>query len=190
MRKAAGFKKPGDARRYILRHGMVRAVLGHYLHGDPEKIRFVQGMNGKPDLDPEAIFPDIRFSLSGTDERVCLGITRNSEIGLDIVRTQPRYSCPAVAHYLFTQTERRWIAQAVPDRRPMRFFRVWSLKEALLKASGNSARLMQDVDVAGIMTDTYLNGGYPLHIGKKEMLFFIHESGCGTGHHRVIATLL
>ncbi|MGB9176011.1 MAG: hypothetical protein WCB46_04665, partial [Methanoregula sp.] len=67
-------------------------------------------------------------------------------------------------------------------------FSIWSLKKTRLKAFGSSVRMMQEGDVACVMTDTYLNGWYPVHIGKKEMLFFIHESGCGTGHHRVIAT--
>lgn len=190
VKRAQQLRKQTDARRYILRHGMIRAVLGHYLHKDPQKIRFVSGIHGKPELDPEDNTPGVRFSLSHTDEMICLGITKKTAIGLDLVKTLPGYPFSAVAHDLFTPGELRWIAQAVPGLRPFRFFRIWALKEALLKATGSSARIMQEGDVAGIMTDTYLNGWYPVFIGKREMLFFINESGCGTGHHRVIAAHL
>lgn len=189
MLKAAGYKKSTDSRHYILRHGMVRAVLGYYLGRDPGKIQFMQGMNGKPALDPENSSSDIRFSLSRTGERVCLGITRKSDIGLDIVKVQTRYPFFAIESYLFTPGEKEWIAQGAPDRRAIRFFRIWSLKEALLKVTGSNARVMQDVDVSGVLTDRYLNGCYALNIWEKKMNFFIHEEGCGAGHHRVIATL-
>jgi len=187
MQRARQFKKQNNARQYILRHGMVRSVLGHYLHKDPKKIRFFREIYGKPYLDLEDTMPDIRFSLSHTDEMICLGITKKSAIGLDLVKTLPGYRFSPIERYLFTRGERRWIAQAVPGLRPLRFFRIWALKEALLKSTGSSARIMQEGNVAGIMTDTYLNGWYPVYIGKRELLFFIHESGCGTGHHRVIA---
>ncbi len=186
--RAAGFKKPEDARQYILRHAMVRAVLGPYLHRDPGKIPFIQGTNGKPGLDQKDAAPQLRFSLSRTDEMVCLGITSRSAIGLDLVKIHSGYSFSAIAGYLFTPGERRWIAQAVPPLRPFRFFRIWALKEALLKAAGGSARMMQEADVAGIMTEFSLNGWYPVHIRKEELLFFIQESGCGSGHHRVMVT--
>ena len=167
---------------------MVRSVLGRYLQKDPQKIQFVRNVNGKPELSPEGPIPDIRFSISRTNEKVCLGDHQK-------IRDRPG-SCkkrrPGILfqrlHTTFShRANRQWIAQAVPGLRPLRFFRIWALKEALLKATGSSARMMQEGNVAGIMTDTYLNGWYPVFIGKREMLFFIHESGCGTGHHRVIA---
>jgi phosphopantetheinyl transferase len=189
LQKAAGFKKPVDRRRYILRHGLVRAILGHYTQEDPVKLSFIYGRSGKPDMDPEGKFSDIRFSLSCTDEMVCVGITRKSALGLDIVRTQPSYSFSAIEHYLFRSGERQWIAQAVPDRRPLRFFRIWSLKEALLKATDSDVRIMREADVSAIMADPFLDGIYSVTIGGVDQMFFIHESGCGVGHHCALVSL-
>jgi phosphopantetheinyl transferase len=187
--RAAGFKKAGDTRRYILRHGLLRAILEHYTQESPLELSFIYGRSGKPDLDTEGKFPDIRFSLSCTDEMVCVGITRESAIGLDIIRTQPRYSFTAIEHYLFTPGERWWIAQAVPDRRPFRFFRIWALKEALLKATSGDVRIMKEADVSRIMTDTYLGGFYTVNIGEMDQRFFIHESGYDPGHHCTLAVI-
>lgn len=182
-RKAAGFKKSDDTRRYTLRHGIVRVILGQYIQEDPEKIQIVGTKNGKPALDPEEKVSNVRFSLSHTDEMVCLGITRNGEIGLDIVNTNSCISFPEIEHYLFKPGERRWVEQTIPDQRSMQFFRIWSLKEALLKATGSDVSIMREADVSGIITEKFLNGFHLLHLGKRDILFYIYESDCGEGHH-------
>ena len=69
---------------------MVRAVLGQYIRKEPQAVRFVHEESGKPDLDPEGNIHDIHFSLSHTDEMVCLGISRKTSIGLDIVKCDSR----------------------------------------------------------------------------------------------------
>jgi 4'-phosphopantetheinyl transferase len=188
IQKAAGFKKPDDTRRYIMRQGMVRVILGHYIHEDPEMIQIVRSKSDKPSLDPKGKFSDVRFSISHTDEMVCLGITRNYEIGLDIVKTNPRTPFSEIEHYLFTPGERSWIEQTIPEQRFMQFFRIWSLKEALLKATGSDVSIMREADVSGIITEKVLNGFYPLHLGKKDILFFIYESDCAEGHHIVLTS--
>jgi len=186
--KAAGFKKPDDTRRYTLRQGIVRVILGQYIQKDPAKIQIVRKESGKPDLRLDGRYSDVRFSLSHTDEMVCLGITLSCEIGLDIVKTNSCIPFPEIEHYLFTVGERRWIEQTLPEQRSLQFFRIWSLKEALLKATGSDAMMMKEADVSGIITDKYLNGFYTIQLGKKDFQFFICESDCGEGHHCVIAS--
>jgi phosphopantetheinyl transferase len=187
--KAAGFKKPGDKQKFILRHGMTRAVLGEYIQRDPRMVRLAGEGNGKPNLCPEGNVHDIRFSLSRTDEMACLGISREFSIGVDIVKNDPFYPFLATAGYLFTPGEREWIEQTTPHEQHIRFFRIWSLKEALLKATGSDVGIMKNTDVSGIMTKHFLDGLYPVSVRKKELLFFIHESVCGRGHHCTLATL-
>ena len=187
--RAAGFKKSRDAQNYILRKGMVRAVLGQYLQNEPQAVRFLHEENGKPNLDPEGDVHDIRFSLSHTDEMVCLGISKKSRIGLDIVKSDSRYPFLATAQYLFTPGESQWITQTPSHEQHIRFFRIWSLKEALLKAMGGGVGMMQETEVSGIMKNHFLNGLYPVSVRKKEMVFFIHESGCGIGHHCTLVTI-
>jgi 4'-phosphopantetheinyl transferase len=186
--KAAGFKKSDDARRYILRQGMVRFILGQYIHEDPEKMQIVRTKSGKPSLDPEGKFSDVRFSISHTDAMVCLGITRNQEIGLDIVKTNPRTPISDVEQYLFTPGERKWIEQTIPEQRFMQFFRIWSLKEALLKATGSDVSIMSQADVSGIITKKVLNGFYTIQLGEKDFQFFICENACDEDHHCVIVS--
>lgn len=187
-RKAADYKKSDDTRRYIMRHGIVRVILGKYIQKDPEKLPIITKESGKPDLLLDGRYSDVRFSLSHTDAMVCLGITRTYEIGLDIVNTNSCIPFQEIENYLFAPGERRWIEQTLPEQRPLPFFRIWSLKEALLKATGSNATMMKEADVSGIITEKYLNGFYTILLGNKEIQFFIHESDCGEGHHCVIAS--
>jgi len=187
--RAAGFIKPQDTRRYILRHGMTRAILGQYTHQEPAMVQFIRGTTGKPDLDPDANGYDLRFSLSHTDERVCLGISQKSRIGIDMVKIDSRYPFLESGEYLFSLDERNWIVQAAPEDRPYRFFRIWSLKEALLKATGSNVNVMKEAEVSGIMTVPFLDGFYTVNLGKMYQKCYIHESGCGSDHHCTLATI-
>jgi 4'-phosphopantetheinyl transferase len=187
--RSAGFKKNRDAQNYVLRHGMMRAVLGQYIRKEPQEVPVVHEENGKPILDPQGNTHDIHFSLSRTDEMVCLGISKKSSIGLDIVKCDCSYPFSATAEYLFTPGERQWITRTPSRKQHVRFFRIWSLKEALLKAVGGGVGMLQETEVSGIMKNHSLNGFYPVSVGKKEMIFFIHESGCGTGHYCTIVSI-
>jgi phosphopantetheine--protein transferase-like protein len=187
--RAAGFKKSRDARNFILRQGMVRAVLGQYILKEAQAVRFFREESGKPDLDPEENIHEIHFSPSHTDEMVCLGISRKNRIGIDIVKCDSRYPFSATAEYLFTPGERQWITRAPSHEQQGRFFRIWSLKEALLKTMGGGVVMMQETEVSGIMENRFLNGYYPVPVGKKEMVVFIHESGCDSGHHCTLVTI-
>jgi 4'-phosphopantetheinyl transferase len=188
-RKATGFKKPGDSRRYILRHGMVRSILGLCLDEAPDKLRFVQGTCGKPALDSGEKVPDLRFSLSHTDEMICIGITCGSAIGLDLVKPGNGHSFSAIGDYLFTPDERDRIAQRTADRPPVPDFRIWSLKEALIKAAGSDLRMMREIEAAGIMTDSLLNGHYTVRVGGMDRRFFICESVYQKQHHGTVAVI-
>lgn len=187
--RAAGFKKNPDAQNYILRHGLVRAVLGQYIQTAPQEVRFVHDKSGKPDLDPGGDIHDIHFSLSRTDEMVCLGISKKNRIGLDIVKSDSSYPFSATAQYLFTPGENQWITRTPYHEQYIRFFRIWSLKEALLKATGGGVSMMKETEVSGIMINHSLDGFYPVTVGKKEMVIFIHESPCGKGHHCTLVTI-
>ena len=46
--KSSEFVKPADAKRYILRHGMLRYILSTYTNTEPESLPLVKGIRGKP----------------------------------------------------------------------------------------------------------------------------------------------
>jgi 4'-phosphopantetheinyl transferase len=184
---ASRFKQTRDARNWILRRGYLRLVLGHYLCKDPARIHLITSDNGKPGLDIQCGSYPLSFSLSHTHEMVALAVARHCHIGIDIVKPDVRFPCPETADYLFSPGERAVIAGTPVDRQFHTFFRIWALKEALLKAQGGTAMMMKDTDVSEIVQEKGRNDWYLVRHQQKDHEFFIHESATGQGHYYAVA---
>lgn len=184
--EAARFRKPADSRTYVLSHGMLRSILGAYSGQSPQSLRFTRDRNGRLHLVAKEGY-QLGFSLSHSEEMAGIGVSKTAGIGLDVVRPTIRYPFLPVAHFLFRPGEARWIEQAPLKEQRVRFFRVWAIKEALLKASGGNARMMHDIDLSGIMEERLLDGIYPVFTGRGNRPFFIYESRCEPGHLMALA---
>jgi 4'-phosphopantetheinyl transferase len=114
---------------------------------------------GKP-----AINLPVSFSLSHCDDLVLCGFSKEGPIGIDVER-MGRLKASEFSLYL-TQRERLW---AGDDSE--RFYRLWTRKEAILKAAdGNDLRLVRGIDavetVVGfsgmpwVLADVRLDDGY------------------------------
>ena len=122
--KSADFLKPADAKRYILRHGMLRYILSTYTDTDPALLPLVNGIRGKPGLSPNSDFHEISFSLSHADQVVFVGIVKDHSIGIDIVKTDPGYPFHDITEYLFTPMEKEFVQRIEPGQRYLMFFKI------------------------------------------------------------------
>jgi 4'-phosphopantetheinyl transferase len=122
--RAGRFHFERDRTAFILARGFLRTMLMRYLDGD--EVRFVYGSHGKPKLD----CPGPGFNLSHTDGLVILGLTLESEIGVDVERIRPMEDRDRIAERYFSAAE---YGQALSDEG---FFQCWTRKEAYIKAVG------------------------------------------------------
>jgi phosphopantetheinyl transferase len=120
------------AATYRSAHTLARRVLSHYRpEVAPQAWRFAANAWGKPAVAAPA--PGPSFNLSHSDDRIAIAVA-DVDIGVDIERLRPMPHLEDVARHVFHPHELRWLAgqpQALPA-----FFRLWTLKEALLKAAG------------------------------------------------------
>jgi 4'-phosphopantetheinyl transferase len=152
QKKASTFRKPADTRRYSMRHGMVRFILGNYIRTSPGRVPLVTGKNGKPELDLQPHDDQtIMFNVSHTDEMISIGVMKKFEIGIDIVKIDPRYPIQEIAEYLFSPREISYLQGTRPDQRGNIFFTFWSMKEAIVKTTGEGLRGIQETDVMNIV---------------------------------------
>lgn len=186
-KKAFTFRKSADTRRYILRHGMVRTILSNYTHHEPELLRLLTNKNGKPELDPQCGYSDVSFNLSHTSDMVLIGVARMHRIGVDVVKMDPHYPYDTIAGYMFTPAEKAFMQSTEPDLRCQIFFRIWALKEALLKATGGTVMMMKDTDVSEIMQETFPSCCCAMKPQNIRSGFFIYRFDSGHRHHSVIA---
>jgi 4'-phosphopantetheinyl transferase len=184
---ASLFKNETHARKYILRHGVLRSILGNCTHQDPATISFLRGKNGKPELDLRGRYNDVSFNLSHTSEMFVIGVTRKRRIGIDIVKMDPRYHYQDIADYILTPAEKACMQRTEPVMRYQVFFRIWALKEAILKTTGDTISGMKDTDTSGIVQKGLVVPCGSMKYRNSLSPFFIWQFNRGEGHCGAIA---
>ncbi len=137
-----------DRRRFIVAHGALRLILAGCLDVPPETLRLRPGRHGKPRL---AGSSELRFNLSHSGELALVAVTWHREVGVDVDRLRPDLPVEPFAERFFPASDARFVAAATgPTERAERFLRLWTRKEAVVKAAG--ARLAQGLGLT-VLTD-------------------------------------
>lgn len=111
-------------------HRMLGECLKQYKIEYSPDTPIIKGEQGKPSL---AERPDIRFNLSHADG-IAACIVNERECGIDCERVRPYR--PNVLRRAFSASEKALIEAAPESERDLLFFRLWTLKEAYVKALG------------------------------------------------------
>ena len=181
------FRTSDNAKKYVLRHGLVRSILGRYIRHNPETVAFFTGRNGKPELDLQGSYADISFNLSHTSDMVLIGVTWQRRIGVDIVRMNLAYRFDDTAGYMLTPAEQAILKKTAPDLRYEVFFRMWAAKEAILKATGGTLTLMKKTDLSDIFEDGGYSPEYSMNYLDSQPPFFLWQFMVGSRHRGAVA---
>ncbi len=134
--RAARFRFQEDHDHFVIRHGLLRTILGLYLPDSPASIAFFEGPNGKPALASPAGADTFHFNLSHSRGLAVYAITRAVPLGVDVERIRPMNDMQDIASRFFTARENAWLQTVPPHQRLEAFFNCWTRKEACLKATG------------------------------------------------------
>jgi len=132
---AARFRFPHDRARALISRAGLRLLLGGYLGLAPESIAFSTTAAGKPHL---AGTSAVAFNLSHSGDYAAAVISRGREVGIDIEQIRSGADWRAIAARFFTEEEQDWLA-STPG--VAAFFRLWTAKEAVVKAAGTGLAL-------------------------------------------------
>lgn len=144
--RARHFVGPLLQRRFVAARAQLRALLGRHLDRDPRSLVFLLNEFGKPRL---ADHPGVHFSLSHSQDRALLAVSEGPEIGVDLEMMRPVDHLDLARRY-FHPDEISAIERHDDPRQA--FFRIWTLKEAVVKAIGLGLSLPLDgfaVSIAG-----------------------------------------
>jgi len=109
--------------------------LAAYLDVLPGDLHLGRGPFGKPAL--EGAHARLSFSWSHTGDVALLGVAWElPELGVDIERDRPRPRLLDIAGRYFAPDETAWLAAQPQEDRQAAFLRLWTAKEAVLKAHG------------------------------------------------------
>lgn len=151
--RARRFHFGKDRNRFIVRRGVLRAILGQYLEIPPETVAFRYTPHGKPELDldaarhPSAV--DLRFNLSFSRELTLVAVTRRRAIGIDVECIDPERADRRVAKEFFSEAEAAKLDNLTGRDWERGFFNCWTRKEAYVKAIGEGLSIpLQSFEVS------------------------------------------
>lgn len=119
--------------RSVLSYAYARLIISRYAGVPPQDLRFGRGVRGKPFLLAPA---DLHFNISHSEELFACGVTRRCALGVDVESVRPLRDAGAIAARYFTEGEAREVLARAGDELHRAFFRCWTRKEAVIKATG------------------------------------------------------
>ncbi len=122
-----------DKNRFIVARGTLRKILSLYLNIESHKLKFSYSDRGKPNLPSSSIL----FNLSHSQDLALYAITTVNLIGIDLEYIRPLADAESLAKRFFSPQEYNLISQLPPQQQPEIFFKMWTCKEAYLKATGD-----------------------------------------------------
>ena len=123
----------------------LRLLLGHYAGTDPASLEFGYTPHGKPFLINN---PTLSFNVSRRAPCSFIVVTNGAPAGIDIERVRQDVDCPEIASQHFSAREIDWLNGKDDRHKIQDFFRLWVIKEAVLKADGRGLSVqLKEVDV-------------------------------------------
>ncbi|MYR38872.1 4'-phosphopantetheinyl transferase superfamily protein [Streptomyces sp. SID4944] len=154
LRRAASFARAGDGDVYATAHAALRRLLGGYLGLPPAGLTFVRepcpgcsGPHGRPAVVQTDDAPTLHFSLAHSRGLIAVAVAPRV-IGVDVERLPSTGTVEACARALHTR-ERAELAAVPPEERQAYFGRLWTRKEAYLKALGTGLSRHPRIDYLG-----------------------------------------
>jgi 4'-phosphopantetheinyl transferase len=135
--RAASFRFDVHRDRYIRGRGMMRGLLARRLGVDPGSLVFDLGAKGKPRLQGHPL----GFNLSHSEGAAAFALGDLADLGVDIERYDRTVDVGGLARRCFRDNEIAWMHTFPEDEKHRAFFRIWTAKEARMKATGEGFSL-------------------------------------------------
>jgi len=120
-------------RRFLVSRILARSILGECIGQDPARIEFDSGPQGKPHVRGN---DSIHFNISHSHHWWVMAVARDRDVGIDVEDLQRSIDIERVAARLFAREEIAVIHSLPVEERRRAFFRVWTSREAVVKAMG------------------------------------------------------
>lgn len=138
VRRCEAFRRGSDRERFATARGFLRLLLGRICDADPRALAFRQGPHGKPEMDGPGT---VSFNLSHAGDHVLVGLAApDASIGVDVEARRPVDDLDALISCLHPE-EAATLASLDPLAKAQAFVRLWTCKEAVLKATGQGLSL-------------------------------------------------
>lgn len=184
QQRAAQYRFAHHRRRFIVARGLLRSLLASYTGAPPSSLRFSYSLKGKPALiQPYNGEPRLYFNVAHSEDMAIYAFAPGHELGIDVEQVRPIEDIHQIAKSYFSPPEREAQAALVGDELYSMFFRLWTRKEAYLKACGEGLSLLTEE------LNVLASPGQVLRIpGRQdEADWFVHDLEVATGYQGALA---
>jgi 4'-phosphopantetheinyl transferase len=127
-----------DRRDFAIAHALLRRSLSEWEPVAPDAWMFSAGVNGKPELTaPFHARTRLDFNVTHTKGLVACAIGRDLSLGIDAESVDRRLDITQIAKTILSAQEFADLECCSETVRRSRFFELWTLKEAYIKARGD-----------------------------------------------------
>lgn len=130
------FRFTCDAHDFLIAHALVRTALSHFCDVQPAQWHFRINKFGRPEVAGPLGFDAIRFNLSHCDGLVACIVAAGSDVGIDVEKLRILDDLDSMVKSFCSVSEAVGFHQLPRDIATTRFFTLWTLKEAYVKARG------------------------------------------------------
>lgn len=130
--RVRAYRSRETAERYVVTRSLVRCVLSEALGVAPAEVPVIRTGTGKP------VVSGVHFNVSHSGDLVLVAVSGEREVGIDLERRREVPRVEALIERWFTRDEREDVGRRIANGAELSeaFLRVWSFKEARLKALG------------------------------------------------------
>lgn len=132
--KLQQYKNKSAQHTSLVTRSLSRLILSQYTNTAPGALSFIRNAHGKPALVEN--INNLSFNLSHNNDLIIMAICVNDDLGCDIENPTRKISIEPISRRYFAQQEHQQLCELIGEAKKQRFFEIWTLKEAFVKATG------------------------------------------------------
>ena len=133
---ASRLKQRDAQTRYIVSHALARNMMAELTGIEPYGLVYTADENGAPAFRDSETGAHLPISLSRTDGLVASAYSAGINFGIDIERCLPANADQQLVQSMFSEPEQQIFQDLDGEEFEEAFFKIWTLKEAYVKAEG------------------------------------------------------
>lgn len=130
------FVASGAARQFLVARALLRSTLSRYRPVNPRGWTFESNYYGRPEISQPAYAKAISFNLSHTKGLVACAVSEQATVGVDVESLSRNLDYHGLAAHSFAKPEAQRLQRSDNGALIDHFFKIWTLKEAYIKARG------------------------------------------------------
>ena len=128
-------------RQFALCRSALRASLVNTLGCNNEDLRFSDSRQSKPVATVSGKLIQHEFNVSHSHRHALIALSAKGKVGIDVEERVVRHDMDGEIAEVFSPLERETLSNTSGENKVQMFFRLWTIKESLIKAIGKGFRL-------------------------------------------------